>query len=1061
MAAGVAVCLLGPVEVRADDHVVPVPGEKLRSVLAQLALAAPRPVSADRLVDGVWGDDPPTNPANALQALVSHLRRLLGRDSIVRQGSGYVLQLGSEPTDAARLEALVDTARAAAAEGDHRTASARFREAISLSRGAPLSDVGDRWFAREAAARLTELVLTAQEGYVDAELALGRHDEVRELLTDLVAEHPLRERLQALLVLTLYRSGRQADALRAASTARRHLRDELGLEPGPELRDLEMAVLAHDPALRAPVALSTPVRSTIPERLTSFVGREPELSALDGERSRLVTLVGPAGVGKTRLVTEWATRQATTVAAYFVELAPVTAHAVATTVAGTVGAFEPENGSDPLADPVRRSIDRIGSNDVLLMLDNCEHVADAAARVVDALLGSCPGLRVVATSREPLGIDGERLHLVNPLDADAASALFVDRARAVQPFFEGDDEALVDLCRHLDGLPLAIELAAARARSLPLAEIRRRLQDRFALLQSTQRIVGPRHEGLGAAIGWSYELLFEDEQRTFRRLAVFQGGASSDAIEAVCGPEGFEAALRLANRSLVTADTTGREMRIGMLESLRDYGLERLQERGEWHDARAAHLAWCMNLATWAQTESVGPDQLHCLERLDREHDNLRAALTYGVAHDPVSALQLAVTLFPSWWSRGRRQEVRDWLDAALEAAADGAPLALRANAVAVRAYLAEPGTTSRWRGDLEEVLAEAEREERTALAWMSETDEPPRRASVEMLLMATIARRAAAGAAIDRREVTELGRDAAEVFISVGNHFGNAGVCGIQAIEALMAGDHEAARAHTDRAATYAAKSGDRYSASRVEYLNGLLAEREDRAGDAYRHFERALRLLDELGMHDAVTAQARLLERLAERLGEVDLAAQWRSFIAGRSGNWSYYDGTVAAASHNRDGLAAQARGDLDRAAEAHRSALEWYRDAELPAGIAFSEGCLAFVAIKHEARVAAAEHVAHALDAAGASGDLASLAVAFEAAAALHHDATAQAMLLGAARRCWAGAGQHRPVAFDAVVAATIEAAEQQLGLLDFKHAIDAGAAMDAGTVCAMAQRGVVVT
>ena len=582
------VSILGPIEVGTAGRRVPVAGIKQQSLLAMLALATPHAVSDDHLIDELWGDEQPANPANALQALVSQLRRLLGRDVVGRVGAGYVLRLAADDVDVTRLERLVEEGREAAARGDRPDAVERFRDAVALVRGPPLGDLADAWFARDALARLDELVAAANEGLVDAELAMGRHVEVLPLLVELVGRHPLRERLRVQLVLALYRAGRQADALQALRDAREHLLEELGLDPGPELQSLERAVLAHDPALAAPIALA-PIahdRLTLPAPLTSFVGRAHELDALEAttRTTRLTTVVGPGGVGKTRLVTELLRR--TDGEVWFVELGPLTvAGAVAEAVAAGVGAPEraPSDGQPPPS-PEQRAVERLRDRAAVVVLDNCEHVVAAVARCVLTLLAGCPRLRVVATSREPLGVEGERQFVVGPLPADESAQLFVERARAVQPYFTPDDDGnadLVELCRHLDGLPLAIELAAARAKTLPVPEITERLRDRFALLRRAQPTGTDRHDGLEAAIDWSYELLFDDERRTLRAFAVFAGGATLDAAERVCGPDAFELASRLVDRSLLVADTSRRAVRFVMLESLRAYGLERLVERGE------------------------------------------------------------------------------------------------------------------------------------------------------------------------------------------------------------------------------------------------------------------------------------------------------------------------------------------------------------------------------------------------------------------------------------------------------------------------------------------------
>ena len=602
------VSLLGSVEVRQGDDVVPVAGTKLKALVALLALAFPRPVSTDRLVECLWGDTPPGNPVNALQAQVSQLRRLLGADAVARTASGYSLYLSTGSVDAHVLERLVDEGRSAVQSGELATASSRFASALELARGAPLQDLIDLPFALEAATRFEELLLAAHEGDIDARLSSGGHAGVVDELHELVAAHPLRERFHAQLITSLYRCGRQADALAAYARVRGLLAEELGLDPGPELRDLERAVLTQDPGLAAPFALSTDrTASSLPVPRTSFVGRDAELDQLGSvlAQHRLVTVVGPGGVGKSRLVLEHLSRRAEARESWFVELAPVTdAVTLPETIAAAIGAQDRSSSDDPTAfrPPNLRTIERIGSRQVTIVLDNCEHVGEAAAEAAATLLASCPALTVLATSREPLGLSGEVQVPLRPLAEVEAAALFRQRAEAVQPGFVAgeDDDDLLELCRRLDHLPLAIELAAARTKSLGIAEIAGRLDDRFDLLRRTGRDGEARHQGLRAAIDWSYEMLFEDERRAFCRLSLFAGGATVEAAEAVCGQDALDIIERLVDRSLLIPDANPRHRRFRMLESLRAYGRARLEETGDLDQARRAYLDWAMALADQA-----------------------------------------------------------------------------------------------------------------------------------------------------------------------------------------------------------------------------------------------------------------------------------------------------------------------------------------------------------------------------------------------------------------------------------------------------------------------------
>ena len=1002
------ICLLGPIEIRRPSGSTPISGVRLQSLVAMLALGVPHPVSDDRLVEGLWGEDQPANPANALQALVSQLRRLIGRTAVERRGGAYLLALSPDAVDAKELERMVQEGRDAANDGDHRRAEQNFGAAVALDRGPPLGPLADAWFAREAAATLGELVLAAHEGWAASALALGRHDDVVVPLTELVAAHPARERLRALLMLALYRSGRQRDALQVARDARAYLLDELGLDPGPELQELERSVLAHAPSLSSPIKLAPTLtmRTAPPMPLTSFVGRDRELATVAAtiESNRLVTVVGPGGVGKTRLAFELGRTVDVGRELVVVELAPVLEDdAVAGAVADAVGASGAQSSGGQERDPISQSVSRLGSRDVLIVLDNCEHVVAATAAVATALLHGCPNVRLVATSREPLGVDGERQIMLAPLDVASASTLFLDRARAVQPHLDVDavdDGQLTDLCRHLDGLPLAIELAAARTKTLPLPEISSRLQDRFQLLRRTGRAGISHHEGLRAAIDWSYELLFTDEQRTFRRLAVFAGGATISAAEAVCGPEAFETATRLVDRSLLIADTSGDRVRLGMLESIREYGREQLLAAGELDDARTAHLAWCVELAERVDVEVRRADQLEWLARLDREHDNMCAALAYGVERDPASALRLIGALSTPWWFRGRRPEMRHWTAVSLAAAPD-VPSKDRARALAYQGFIAEPAVHP-VPGQVEGELEAAEQRQRDAVTMGRALGDARVVASAQLRLMSTMTRRAAAGALLDRAEFAALADDTYGTYDLEGDHYGAGCTMVSAAIGALVTGDFDAAARATDSARRHAEASGERFVMSRVAYLDGVMADLAGDSAAAYRHVEQSLRLLDELG-HESVTAQARLLAVLADRGDRPELAEQWRRFADARSDTWSHFDGSAFATAHNHAGLRARGAGDLDRAAVSHATALAWHRDAGLTVSAAFAASCLGFLASERGDLIAARRHHAAALDLAAERNDGAAVALALEGAAASvnnrHEDA---ARLLGAAAR-----------------------------------------------------------
>jgi predicted ATPase/DNA-binding SARP family transcriptional activator len=679
--------ILGPTQVRlADGRQVAVGGPGLRALLALLLVDAGQVVTAERLIDGLYGESPPSGATNALQSQVSRLRQLL-RDQD-RPGSlvefhpaGYRLAVDLGEVDAHRFERLAAEGRQALAAGDRQRAATLLREALELWRGPALADAGDAPFVKAQVARLDELRLAAIEDRAEAELGLGAHRALVAELQQLVAAHPLRERLRGQLMRALYGAGRQAEALAVFEDARRALAEELGTDPSAELAAVHLAVLRADPALNP--AAPPASRQGLPAQLTSFVGRADEVrrvGKLLGE-VRLVTLTGPGGAGKTRLAIEAAGHEPADVC--FVQLAPLGDGAdVPLAVLGALGLREAgllpypvSDGRGPPPDSTGRLIAALADRPLLLVLDNCEHVVDAAARLAHRLLSACPTLRILATSREALGITGETLYPVPPLPLPPpgttlpetlgypAVRLFADRAVAVRPDFAVDTEnadEVLRICRALDGLPLAIELAAARLRSLPLAEVAARLDDRFRLLSRGSRTADPRHQTLRAVVEWSWDLLDGAEQTLARRLTVFAGGATLEAAEHVCGlPAGevIEVLTSLADKSLVEAvGEDGRRCR--MLDTVRAFCAERLAEAGEQERMRSAHAAYFLDLAETAEPFLRRREQLEWLRRLDAEHDNFNAALRQAVhTAETGTALRLIAALSSYWWLRGRRSE--------------------------------------------------------------------------------------------------------------------------------------------------------------------------------------------------------------------------------------------------------------------------------------------------------------------------------------------------------------------------------------------------------------------
>ncbi|MBM7492851.1 putative ATPase/DNA-binding SARP family transcriptional activator [Micromonospora luteifusca] len=704
---GVQICLLGPLEVRVDPTTpIEVGGSRLRRLLILLALEPGRVVSAGQLIDALWEGEPPSGASNALQALVSRLRRAVPSLPVDARPGGYRLTLEPGAVDLHRFEAAVLAGRALLPT-DPTGARQRLTEALDLWRGPALADAAGAAFARAPVARLEELRLTATEDLIEARSAMEAPDHLVPWLRELVAAHPLRERLTEQLIRTLHRAGRPAEALAAYDRLRGDLADTLGADPGPALAALHLAVLRNQPpgpppsgdatiaeASRPDAAPMPRHRGDLPTPLTSFVGREAAVARVGDllERARLVTLTGPGGAGKTRLAVESARAVADRFpdGVWLVELAPVADPAeVPQALLGLLGLREQAffTGSrsrippSEATEPIVRAIDALTGRRAMLVLDNCEHQLDAAADLADRLLAACPDLRVLVTSREPLGITGEALHPVEsleqpPVGADPATALaypsvrlFVDRAAAVRPDFRVDDrtvEPVVNICRSLDGMPLAIELAAARLRAMTAEQVSTRLEDRFRLLTGGSRTALPRHQTLRAVVDWSWDLLDPADQALWRRLAVFSGGATAAAVERVCAggelasTEVLDRLFALVEKSLVIA-TDDADPRYRMLETIREYGLARLTEAGEEQRVRRAHADEFLSLAERADPELRGRDQLHWVERLRAEHDNLHGALRWAIDAPEVSrAVRLTAALGWYWWSRGHRIEGAD-----------------------------------------------------------------------------------------------------------------------------------------------------------------------------------------------------------------------------------------------------------------------------------------------------------------------------------------------------------------------------------------------------------------
>ncbi|MEV0828502.1 BTAD domain-containing putative transcriptional regulator [Nonomuraea rubra] len=920
--------VLGPLSVWTDDgRLVRVPEVKVRALLADLLAHEGRPVPADRLAEDLWGDEPPGNPVNTLQTKVSQLRRALeqaepgGRELVAFQAAGYVLRAAD--VDAARFAALLAQARAAT---DPRARAGLLSDALALWRGPAYADFADEEFARLAATRLEEQRLTALEEQAEVRLELGEHSLMADELGELVAAHPLRERLRAAHLRALYRSGRQAEALAGYDDLRHRLADELGLDPGPELAGLHQAMLRQDPSLAPPRP-----RTNLPAPLTELIGREQavaDVGALLGA-GRLVTLTGPGGVGKTRLALAVAGLAA---GAYpdgvcLVELAGASGETA--TVAGIVAAEldvrdDTATGSRPGVRPAglpHRLADALRDRRLLLVLDNCEHVIEPVAELVDLLLRAAPGLRVLATSQESLAIPGETLYAVPPLalpvpgsdPAQAASVqLFVARAAAAAPGFVLDEDSapsVAAICRRLDGLPLALELAAARVRTLGVRGVADRLDDRFHLLTVSGRGRPARQQTLRAVIDWSWEQLTEQQRLILIRLAVHPGGCTLEAAEAVCAGPGLDPGADVAGlldqlvaRSMV--ESAG-GIRYRLLESIAAYCLERLDGADPVFQRRDLYYT---ELAERAGPHLHGPGQRQWLERLDSEAANLRATLEHTT--DPALALRLAGALAWYWYLRGRHREGRASLAAALSL--PGAECARTAAWETGFAMLTGDGT---------DLL----RRSRTAARALDAHDARSR----WFLALAHLSFGDAATAG-------GLLIEALAGFRAAGDRWGEAAALASRAKQAMFQGDHALAERSGIESLTIFEELGDGWGRLQASDMLGYLSEITGDYERAARLHGEGLRLAEDLRLWTDASYRLSSLGRLALLTGDLDgsreLHERGRRLAAEQSSSFAEEFARVGL------GLVARRAGDLDAAERLFQQSLAWNRRLRADYGLPF---------------------------------------------------------------------------------------------------------------------------
>ncbi|MEU0490220.1 BTAD domain-containing putative transcriptional regulator [Nocardiopsis sp. NPDC006139] len=1014
--------VLGPLAVWDErGEPVRVPELKVRLLLAALLIEPGRVVPADRLVDDLWGAELPADPTASLQTRASQLRRVLdaaepgGRALLVSRRPGYLLEAAPGRLDARDFEDLLGRARDTA---DPAARVGLLGDALALWRGPALADLADHDFVRAAVLRWEERRLTALEDQARARLDLGEHAAVADGLGDLVEEHPLRERLRAAHMLALYRSGRQTLALESYRRLRDLLADEMGLDPGPELTALHQAVLAQDPALDAPAAPAAPVTHTVPGipappapggdaprlppppdppvPLTPLVGREDDLARVLAllERARAVTLTGPGGVGKTRLALA-AAAQAAPGGVHPVDLAGVcpgedadsAEAAVVEALSAALGVRDDSSGTSPFTAPpgtrTTRLADALRTRDALLLLDNAEHVAAALAPVLSALLAAAPGLRALVTSQVPLGIAAEHLHAVEPLPEADAVRLFADRAAASAPGFAVTDDnadAVTSIVRRLDGVPLALELAATRVRALGVHELADRVDDRFALLTDGYRDAPDRHRTLRAALDWSWELLTGPERAVLRRLAVHADGASLASAEEVVSGDGVPRAevpdllARLVDRSLVTASREARP-RYRLLESVALYGTERLREAGEEERVRRRHLDHHLALAERADPLLRTGAQRRWLNALDAEGADLRRALeTARTAGDADAALRLAVSL--AWYRvmRGRLAEGVRALDTALHL--PGAPdHPLHRTALLWRAALGhglgrDAGPVPEPAGE----LAAGEARARWFLAHVRTGFGGGDEAGLE---------------------------DLHAFFVRTGDRWGEAAAAATLARRAFGRSDLDAVLRRGERARALFTDLGDRWGQALASFL---LASRAEPAGDldaAERHHREALGTAEDLGLWTEVGERLTSLGRIALLRRDLTRSAELHERarrVAAEQGHVVGEESAVLGL-----GLVARRRGDL-AAARTHLGAwLDWHLESGSDFGAALILAELGFAAELDGDAAGAEDLHLRGLAAARRTGDPRALALALEGLAgarSLAGRAGHAARLLGAA-------------------------------------------------------------
>jgi predicted ATPase/DNA-binding SARP family transcriptional activator/tetratricopeptide (TPR) repeat protein len=988
--------VLGPFEMVADDgQLMDVGGHLARALLVALALAEGHAVPADQLLDQAWPGGG-VGDRNRLQVHMSRLRKVLGSGRILTQAGGYSLRLPAGGLDAARFDQLAAAGRAALQRQDAAEAARVLRQALGLWRGRPLGEFADAPFAAPVVTRLEEARLTATEDRIEAELILGAHGELTGELEALVQEHPLRERLWGQLMLALYRSDRQGDALGAYQRARTVLAEELGVDPGPALRKLEAAVLGQDPALDAPAippAYSGERRAgNLPAAPSPLIGRASELHAIAGllGPGRLVTVTGTGGAGKSRLAIEVAR---SLVGAYrdgvwMVELAPAGDDAAVADTAGAVLGVAPPEGRG--TGMLERLGDFLARRHALLILDNCEHVIAGAARAAEYLLARCPELQILATSRESLAVAGESLWPLQPLAIEAASELFIARATASAPGLLADENTMTTIaaiCARLDGLPLAVELAAARMRALAPGDILDRLADQFRLLTGGSRTAVPRHRTLRAVIDWSYDLLFEDERRVFERMSAFAGPCSLEAAEQVCAGSAIapddvaDLLARLVDKSLISATQTSRGVRFRVLQTLAEYGRERLAGRGELATVSASHSRWAASIADVSDS-AHGPAWFASVREFVSDiRRAMESALDAGDCD-----ISLAIVCGIGWfWAMAGAVSGEDcwqWLTASLALPQPDTGRRVRVLAMAEQVALAQGRSDALSYGEQAVELGQkiGDRPARAFAVWLHGS--------------------ALSGVFGERERAIGLLEEAGALLEAEADDWSLGLAAMTRGVAALARRDLRQSQVLLRGAADLFARTGDALPRGAALRHLADLAVLRGSYGNAISALEEMLSVLPAKD-HPAAIARMAQLGCLYAFQDRYEQSGHWHARAEALAGEQQHPHMLVFA--RNARGLSLRLRGRLSEAEDYHLRALELCRDHAVPEGLAMAHVSLGYISEVRGDAVAAERHHRASLQAACEVADRQAQAAALDglaAAAALRDDAHAAGRLLAAA-------------------------------------------------------------